>query len=86
MFSCWKNKKLLAAYLEECLPRLQQRSVARHLETCAECRDELEQLRGVGALLKQLPAPALPSDFQFRIRCRLSQEKGRAQQPGWRWR
>ncbi len=86
MFSCWKNKKLLSAYLEECLPRLQQRSAARHLEKCAECREELEQLRGVGALLQQFPAPALPADFPFRIRCRLSQEKGRAQQPGWRWR
>ncbi len=86
MFSCWKNKKLLSAYLEECLSPQQQVSVARHLEKCVECREELKQLRGVGALLKQLPAPALPADFRFRIRCRLSQEKVRAQQPDWRWR
>ncbi len=86
MLACWKNKKLLSAYLEECLSPQQQGSVTRHLEKCLECRQELEQLRGVGALLKQLPAPALPSDFRFRIRRRLSREKWRAQQPGWRWR
>ncbi len=86
MLACWKNRKRLSAYIEECLSQRQQRSVALHLEKCLECREELEQLRRVGALLKQLPAPAFPADLPLRVRCRLSQEKGRAQQPGWRWR
>ena len=50
------------------------------------CREELEQLDSVAALLKQLPAPPLPADLPFRIRYRISQERSRIQRPSWRWR
>jgi hypothetical protein len=45
--------ELLLAYLEGTLPPEQQESVAAHLSTCPECKEELRQLKEALALLQE---------------------------------
>jgi len=48
----------LSAYLDGEVHGLRLRQVEGHLEGCASCRAEMESLRGLSALLKDVPAPA----------------------------
>jgi predicted anti-sigma-YlaC factor YlaD len=48
----------LNAYLDGELSGLRLRQVEGHLTQCAACRHELDELRGLSALLKETPPPA----------------------------
>ena len=86
MVTCWMYQRFLADYLEGSLWRYAQAPVRRHVGKCVSCQDELERLRDVGALLRHMPSPAIPEDLAFQVRYRLCRERGRRQQPSWRWR
>lgn len=53
----------LSAYLDDALPDAEHADLERHLSACEECRAELDNLRGVRALLRALPEPSLPRSF-----------------------
>ncbi|HEY9722232.1 MAG TPA: anti-sigma factor [Oscillatoriaceae cyanobacterium] len=67
MMPCERAQDLLSEYLEEALLDDEAKSVDAHLAGCAACRQRLEQLRGVVALLRAVPREPLPEDLQARI-------------------
>ncbi|WP_017579443.1 anti-sigma factor family protein [Nocardiopsis valliformis] len=52
----------LAFFAEDLLAPDEERSVAAHIETCANCATTLDELSGVTRVLAEAPAPALPQD------------------------
>jgi len=58
-----EDEERLSLYLDGYLPDAEQRELAAHLEGCATCQRELEELRRLRALLQRLPQPTLPHTF-----------------------
>lgn len=65
----------LNAYLDDALSGDERRDIDAHLASCAECRQELAELRAVVTLLHGLPQVDPPVSFQ------LGSEHTRAQRP-----
>ncbi|MBN1920311.1 MAG: zf-HC2 domain-containing protein [Anaerolineae bacterium] len=64
----------LEAYYDGQLHGTQQKRVATHLETCAECCAELTRLERLSALLQEAPVPAArlaPERFTTQVRLQL---------------
>lgn len=56
----------LSLYLDGALDdREIEDRVTRHLDQCIHCRERLDDLRTITALLAELPAPALPRSFRL---------------------
>lgn len=55
-----------------------QAMMARHLESCAACRQEQERLRRVGPALAAMPTPMPPDDLWQRTAARLPDATPRA--------
>ena len=58
----------LAAYVEDQLDPVSRARVARHLETCGDCRDALARVRDGLALASQLTGEPMPADLADNIR------------------
>ncbi|MBI1956240.1 MAG: zf-HC2 domain-containing protein [Acidobacteria bacterium] len=86
MFRCWKYRKLLSAYVDNFLSMAEWEAVREHVEACPACAEQTQQWKSFRKSLRQVPPPPVPADLAFRIRTRLSQERGQQQQPGWVWR
>ena len=56
-------RPLLGAYADKELGPDQARRVQQHLETCADCRRELDQIEGLGKLVKSAQRPRLVDDY-----------------------
>ena len=54
---------LLSSYVDGEVSEAEAREVDRHLDGCAECRIELEELQATVSLLSQLPEFELPRSF-----------------------
>ena len=65
--TCDETRDTLSAYLDGALAPDERSLVAAHLEGCAECRRELEALRGTVALLKRVEAARAPAGFVDRV-------------------
>lgn len=70
-----RREEWLSAWLDDALDDAERAALGRHLETCADCQRILAELRQVRALLRALPAPALPRSF-------LLPEDGPVEAPG----
>ncbi|MBI4375816.1 MAG: zf-HC2 domain-containing protein [Elusimicrobia bacterium] len=57
----------LSEYLDGRLEAGQAERVSRHLQDCSRCRGELEELRSLSDLLRNLPRKALPAGFVERL-------------------
>src|ERR1044072_6185151 len=55
-------QELLAAHALDALDASEARAVRVHLESCADCRREFDELRDASALLAHAAEPAAPSD------------------------
>jgi anti-sigma-K factor RskA len=55
-------QELLALHAVDALDAPEAREVSAHLESCADCRRELAELRDAAALLAHTAEPAAPSD------------------------
>ena len=64
MQSAHPTTEELSALLDGESPPAEADAVRSHVETCAECRAELDQLRTTVALLRALPAAAPPRSFR----------------------
>lgn len=60
-------KELLSGFLDQALPGPEKRRVESHLAGCAECREELSELRSVSSLVSGLPRRPLPAGFLQRL-------------------
>ena len=65
--TCDETRETLSAYLDEALAPDERRRVDAHLEGCAECRRELEALRGTVALLQRVEPARAPVGFVDRV-------------------
>lgn len=57
----------LADHAEGVLDPERDARVRSHLSSCAQCRDVVEQLHSVSAMLASLPSPSMPDDVSARI-------------------
>lgn len=65
--TCDETRDLLSAYLDEGVDPDERSRVDAHLEGCAECRRELEALRGTVALLHRVEPVQAPVGFVDRV-------------------
>ena len=73
-------RDLLAAYALDAIDPADGRRLDRHLETCAECRDELDALRSASDLLAHAANPAAPgNDVRAKILAKVRSESKRPQ-------
>lgn len=54
---CKKYKEKLNLYLDETLAEEEKKELKKHLLKCKTCVQELEQLKEIGSLLKEIPVP-----------------------------
>ena len=80
----------LALYALGCLEGDEKASLEKHLEECASCSRELEQLRGAGALLAlSTSGPRPPARAQARLVDAIAREprahraEAEERRPGW---
>lgn len=63
--------ELLSAYLDHDLPHAELDAVRRHLDSCAECRDDLAALTSVKTRAASLVDPPAPTDLWAGIASRI---------------
>lgn len=89
MLTHYRTRKRIGAYLDGALDVGWARTAASHLESCAACRRDADELRRLKALMARTAAPAGSPDwtgFWPGVVRRI--EDGRARKPieiGWRW-
>jgi hypothetical protein len=73
-----KQSTQVAAYILDALPPDELAEFTAHLESCAQCRDELEALRPVADTMAFWPTNVLrpPSSLQERLATRIASETG----------
>jgi predicted anti-sigma-YlaC factor YlaD len=80
---------LLNEYYDDELSPARRRQVEAHLDTCASCRAELEQMRQLSAWLDEVPLPdafSSPALFEAQVALRVSRVKVRRKRyPGAAW-
>jgi anti-sigma factor RsiW len=85
--NCHSVRNRLAGYLDGGLtgsPRVPERiQIREHLDGCADCREELQRFRKLGALLSRLPRVAPPADLAVRIKVAAAQAQANR---GWNGR
>ena|GEM_PF-557699 len=64
---CSSCERLLDRYVDGTLKAPQMRSISEHLRQCAACRELLQELKVVDALLETSSAPELPPNFTFAV-------------------
>src|SRR5262249_53549855 len=65
--TCHDARAQLSALLDDALPLPDRSALEAHLATCADCRRELEQLRGPVTLLARLGPVHAPAGFVDRV-------------------
>jgi anti-sigma factor RsiW len=60
VFTCYRNRRRLGAYLDEALDQETARSTAAHLASCGGCQREAGELRRLRGLLQSSLVPAEP--------------------------
>jgi hypothetical protein len=82
---CTAVRANLAGYMDDAITgaaQARQRvQVREHLNSCAGCRDELEQFRKLSALLSRVPRSLPPADLATRIRVAAAQSPDRENAP-----
>lgn len=70
---CQEICKLIPAYFDGMLSSSLRETVDRHLESCLECKSELQDLEFVSALIRGLPPVEPPPEFRKNLRLKLEQ-------------
>ena len=81
MMSCEENSELLSLFIDGQLNKTQKKDLLKHLETCAECRNELSELKKLVAGLNDLPDMPLPDGFHESFMKRLVAEPRKLKKP-----
>lgn len=75
--NCEKVRELLPGYLDDAIPAGTWTdthvSVGRHLETCADCREELLAYRAMSSMMSGVKRPAPPANLALQIRVAAAQ-------------
>jgi hypothetical protein len=81
--SCATIREKLPGYLDGALPSRAHGPVREHLDSCSECRAELETYRKLLVLMSQSGRPEPPADLAVRIRVAVSEARERQGFGGW---
>jgi hypothetical protein len=71
---CNPYRSSFSAYLDGAVSGEQMQSIARHLESCANCREEFDSLRQMQQSLSMLGPAKAPADMGRRLRVAISHE------------
>jgi hypothetical protein len=75
--NCEKVKKLLPGYLDGAVPASAWSdthvSIGHHLESCADCRDELRVYQALSSMMSNVQRPTPPADLALKIRVAAAQ-------------
>lgn len=72
---CEQITELLSAYIDQMTSVKENDAIVAHLESCPDCRRELEELQSMTAMLHDLYTPQLPEKFAQELRQHLNDEK-----------
>ncbi|GEM_PF-791008 len=75
MKKCDEVLELLSLYIDDELDEVRAKMVREHVESCEDCKVELEQLREVVKMCKGIDEIELPEDFKDKLHQKLSDEK-----------
>lgn len=79
---CHEAQELMSEYIDGVLDPSDQERVDRHIQGCPECRSELDALKMVVDLVRDLPLVEPPQEFRPELRKRLETEAVRPQNTG----
>jgi Putative zinc-finger len=65
--TCHDARERFSEWVDDALPPDERAAVAAHLETCADCRRELDRVSGTVALLRRMERPRAPVGFVDRV-------------------
>jgi len=71
--TCVEIRRHFSDYLDDRCERESLRSIRFHLNYCASCREELEQLQAIQAELQALPRHRVPPELALSMRVHVSQ-------------
>jgi anti-sigma factor RsiW len=76
---CAKVTARLAGYLDDAVvgapdPK-ERREIGLHLDSCGDCREELQRYRKLAVLLSRMPRAVPPADLALRIKIAAAKEQ-----------
>src|SRR5881396_605268 len=72
--NCPEKQRLEKFLSQNLTAEEERRDWIRHVESCAECRPQWEAHLDLKVASATLPTPALPPDFNFRLRARIRRD------------
>ena len=81
--NCDSIRSSFSAYLDGAISGHQMQEVARHLESCEDCRQEFDGLRAMQQSLALLGPAKAPSDLGMKLRLAISHERA-AMKSSWK--
>ena len=72
--NCPEKQRLEKFLSQNVAAEAERRDWLRHVERCAECRPQWESHLLLKVAAATLPTPALPADFNFRLRARIRRD------------
>jgi anti-sigma factor RsiW len=73
--NCRQALRRLPGYLDGAIRSSEHHQVSEHLDSCADCREQLERFRRLSICLGQVQPVAAPADLATRIRVQVSQAR-----------
>jgi hypothetical protein len=83
--NCHQAQKHLPGYLDGAISSKERISVRQHLNSCADCREELESYRMLAVSLASVDPVTVPEDLALKIRVQASQVQPAAARLGTLW-
>src|SRR5215472_1638385 len=87
--TCDEAKSILSGLLDDELDRARRVEIQSHLETCAQCSEELEDMRKVGEAIRGVtPLVSAPPQLRDKVRFALRGDQAlerRRRPPRWTW-
>lgn len=74
MISCFTCRERLNLLLEDALSSQERAAVESHLESCAQCQNELEIARNLRESLSHIPPVEAPENLRLRVRAALESQ------------
>lgn len=73
--NCRQALRRLPGYLDGAIRSSEHLQVSEHLDSCADCREQLERFRRLSLCLSHVQPVAVPADLVTRIRVQVSQAR-----------
>ena len=70
--TCWEAERRLPGYVDGAIPSREHALIREHLNSCEDCREQLQRYRVLASCLANLERAAVPPDLALRIRVRAS--------------